>query len=181
MKKYPDGKASTYIHSLKVGDSLKVRGPVHPYSWKTNETKNLNLIAGGSGITPLYQLIQGILLNPDERTNIKLIFAVNSESDMVLKDEISAFQKRFPEQFQVAWTISNPSSSDSPYHNGHVDKQFLEKELLGKVNDGKMESKIFLCGPPAMEASLAGKKGWMWNERGLLEELGYSRNQIFKF
>ncbi|KAI9645856.1 hypothetical protein NHQ30_005292 [Ciborinia camelliae] len=183
VKKYPNGKSSTYLHSLRPGDSLKVRGPMHPYTWKPNEAKYLNLIAGGSGITPMYQLIQGILQNPEEKTKIKLIFAVNEERDMVLKEELKGFEERFPDRFKMAWVVSRPTDmgEDSSFYRGYVNKEILAKELVGfEPQSGKVESMVFVCGPTAMEDLLAGKRGWMWNQKGLLQELGYNRNEVVR-
>jgi NAD(P)H-flavin reductase len=34
IKKYEAGKASKYIHSLKVGDSLAIKGPIAKFDYK---------------------------------------------------------------------------------------------------------------------------------------------------
>ena len=172
MKKYPNGRASGHMHSLKPGDSLSVAGPMRGYSWRVNECDQVNLIAGGAGITPIYQLLQGILNNEEEKTKVKLIFGVNTDQDVLLKDELDAFERRFPDRFKVVYTISKPSGN-SPFRQGRVTKELLKEEL---VENGK----VFVCGPPAMEASLMGTRG-VWGKKGILEELGYSRQQIHKF
>lgn len=129
----------------------------------------------------MYQLIRCILSNPEEKTKIKLIFAVNSERDMLLKDELRRWEQRYPDRFKVTWTISKPTEQDEGYYKGYVNRELLEKELFGSPKDGKAVSKVFLCGPPAMEVVLAGKKGWLWNSRGILDELGYGSDQIRRF
>ena len=49
----------------------------------------------------------------------------------------------------------------------------LLKELAPLPNDGK----VFVCGPPPMETSLVGDR----KTSGILEELGYRKDQIHKF
>lgn len=66
------------------------------YQWKTNEFEHVNLIAGGAGITPMYQLIQGMLNNPDDKSKIKLIIGFNTDKDLVMKKELDAFEQKFP-------------------------------------------------------------------------------------
>ena len=39
------------------------------------KVKRIGLIAGGSGITPMYQLIKDICKHPDDQTKMYLIFA----------------------------------------------------------------------------------------------------------
>ncbi|KAJ5729129.1 oxidoreductase NAD-binding domain-containing protein [Penicillium malachiteum] len=178
VKKYPNGPASSHLHSLKPGDTLSVRAPMTSFKWKPNEFESVNLIAGGAGITPIFQLIQGILNNPEDRTKIKLIFGVNTDKDLVLKEELDAFERGFPGRLKAVYAISNPADG-SPFYKGKVTKELLQRELVG-AKDGKA-MKIFLCGPPSMEAFIFGKKGWFSNQKGALEELGYSSGQIFKF
>ncbi|CAG8175439.1 unnamed protein product [Penicillium nalgiovense] len=148
------------------------------FKWKPNEFENVNLIAGGAGITPMFQLMQGILNNPEDRSKIKLIFGVNTDKDLVLKKELDAFEQRFPDRLKVVYTVSDPAEG-SPYTKGRVTKELLERELEG-AKDSKT-TKVFLCGPPAMEASVFGSKGWVSNQKGLLEELGYTPDQVHKF
>ncbi|KAJ5659677.1 hypothetical protein N7507_006128 [Penicillium longicatenatum] len=178
VKKYPNGRASSYLHSLKPGDTLKVRTPMSSFKWKPNEFENVNLIAGGAGITPMFQLMQGILNNPEDRSKIKLIFGVQTEKDLVLKQELDAFEQKFPDRVKVVYTVSDPDEG-SPFTKGRVTKDLLERELVG-AKDSKA-TKVFLCGPPAMEASVFGSKGWISNQKGFLEELGYTSDQVHKF
>ncbi|KAJ5425102.1 hypothetical protein N7465_000172 [Penicillium sp. CMV-2018d] len=178
VKKYPNGRASGYLHSLQPGDTLNTRGPLSSYKWKTNEFEHVNLIAGGAGITPMYQLIQGMLNNPDDRSKIKLIFGVNTEKDLVMKKELDAFEQKFPDRLKVVYRVSDPVEG-SPFAKGRVTKELLEKELLGP-KDSKT-TKVFLCGPPAMEAAIFGSKGWISSQKGALEELDYATDRIHKF
>ncbi|OQD69798.1 hypothetical protein PENPOL_c002G04775 [Penicillium polonicum] len=178
VKKYPNGRASGYLHSLQPGDTLNIRGPMPSYKWKANEFEHVNLIAGGAGITPMYQLIQGMLNNPDDRSKIKLIFGVNTEKDLVMKKELDAFEQKFPDRLKVVYRVSDPVEG-SQFAKGRVTKELLEKELLGP-KDSKT-TKVFLCGPPAMEAAIFGNKGWISSQKGALGELGYAADRIHKF
>lgn len=48
---------SQYIDHLNVGDLLEVRGPKGQFSYKPNMTKHMCMLAGGTGITPMLQVI----------------------------------------------------------------------------------------------------------------------------
>jgi cytochrome-b5 reductase len=41
--------------------------------------------------------------------------------------------------------------------------------------------KVFVCGPPAMEASIVGVNGYFSRQKGIFEEIGISRKQIHTF
>ena len=46
------------------------------------------MIAGGTGITPMYQVAKALLQDPQEYTTISLIYANLSEADILIKDEL---------------------------------------------------------------------------------------------
>ena len=50
IKKYDNGNASKYIHSLKPGDSLSMKGPFRKWDYKINEFEEVGMIGGGSGM-----------------------------------------------------------------------------------------------------------------------------------
>ncbi|KAI0178493.1 NADH-cytochrome b5 reductase [Hypoxylon sp. FL1284] len=171
VKQYPDGKQSTHLHSLRPGDSLRFVTRLPGYKWEPNKHSEILLIAGGAGITPAYQLLRGILQNPNDRTKITLVFGVNTDADLILRKELDEYESRFPGRFRVVYTISRPVEG-SPFRKGYVSKELL-KEMTPLPDDGK----VFVCGPPPMEASLVGDK----KRPGILEELGYGKGQIYKF
>ncbi|KAI1503507.1 hypothetical protein F5X99DRAFT_375510 [Biscogniauxia marginata] len=174
VKHYPNGKQSTHLHSLQPGDSLRFVMPIPGYKWGPNRHREIILIAGGAGITPLYSLIQGILRDPNERTRITLVFGVNTDADMLLKKEFDDYERRFPGRFRAVYMVSNPMP-DSPFRRGYITKELLE-DLAVSPKAGN-DAKVFVCGPPAMEATLVGTR----SVPGILEQLGYTKAQIHKF
>lgn len=177
VKRYPKGKASTHLHSLKPGDDLHFVAALKGYPWKPNEYPHVALIAGGAGITPVYQLLQGIFQNPDDKTNVTLVAGVNSDRDVLLKEKLDDIKQRFPGRLKVVYVVSDPVAG-SPFRKGYVTKEVLE-DVLGDT--AKENTKVFVCGPPAMEASLTGTRGWFGGKPGILQELGYREGQIHKF
>ena len=60
------------------------------------------MIAGGSGITPMYQVAQAILRDPHDFTKIFLIYANVSEDDILLRKEFDAWAQDHCKRFKVA-------------------------------------------------------------------------------
>ncbi|KAI2842331.1 hypothetical protein CBS11350_5943 [Aspergillus niger] len=174
VKKYPDGKASGYLHSLKPGDSLRFATSLKGYQWKPNEFSHAYLLAGGAGITPIYQLIKGTLKNPHDRTKLTLVFGVNSEEDLLLKEELDRYATEFPDRFNYIYTVSRPKKETSPYRTGYIDEELLKSVFKGSTQG----TKVFICGPPAMEDALAGTRR---SPEGILSRLGFSKDQVHKF
>ncbi|KAK0127373.1 hypothetical protein ONS96_006922 [Cadophora gregata f. sp. sojae] len=176
VKKYPEGKGSGYLHSLNPGDSLYFAGVLKGYKWTANKFPHVTLIAGGAGITPMYQLIQGILNNPADQTKITLVFGVNSDADVLFREEFEDLEKRFGEMFKAVYTVSKPGDG-SPFRKGYVTRELLE-QVTGRAEES---SRVFVCGPPAMEKALLGGSSFTKGKGGVLEELGYQKDQVHQF
>ncbi|GKZ34897.1 hypothetical protein AbraIFM66950_005294 [Aspergillus brasiliensis] len=136
VKKYPDGKASGYLHSLRPGDSLRFAAALKGYQWKPNELSHAYLVAGGAGITPIYQLIKNVLKNPHDKTKLTLIFGVNSEEDLLLKEELDRYATDYPDRFNYIYTVSRPKEN-SHYRTGYIDEELLKSEFKGSMQNTK--------------------------------------------
>ena len=55
------------------------------FTYTPNMVKSFGMIAGGTGIAPMYQIITAILKNPEDKTKIHLVYANVTESDILLK------------------------------------------------------------------------------------------------
>ncbi|KAK1140167.1 hypothetical protein N8T08_010646 [Aspergillus melleus] len=186
VKKYPHGKVSSHLHTLQPGDSLYFLGPLPGgYRWSAataTEHSQVYLIAGGSGITPTYQLARGILEeNPDGHTKVQVVFGANTAQDLVLKKELDTLQRRFADRLQMHYLVSEAEPSVGEAGNkdvsygARVTTSRLQQFFGAKRQGGE---KVFVCGPPGIENALVGGKA---NGRGILEELGFEKDQIHVF
>lgn len=58
---------STHIHGMKIGETLDMKGPFKKWEYAPNQFKQVGMIAGGTGITPMIQLLRPILGNPEDK------------------------------------------------------------------------------------------------------------------
>lgn len=180
IKKYPNGPMSTHVHDLKPGQSLDVKGPLPKYPWTPNKHPEIALVLGGTGITPGYQLIRAIFSNPEDKTKVSLIFGNIAEEDILLRKEFIELENTYPQRFRVFYALDKPPSK----WEGH--KGFVTKELLKTVLPEPKEEnvKVFVCGPPGMMQSISGPKKSPRDQgelTGILKELGYTEDQVYKF
>ena len=104
MKAYPPGNGdgvSSYITSLKPGDSIEVKGCFTKKKIVANQYKEIGLIAGGRGLTPMLQVAQELLNTVEDETKLSLLFANVSPEDIYLQDELDELARLFPERFSV--------------------------------------------------------------------------------
>jgi len=153
---FPEGgKMSQHMDTLNVGDTLTVKGPVghveylgggrYKLDGEEKTTDTINLIAGGTGITPCYQVLKAIARDPSDKTKVALVYANNTPSDILLKDELDELAK--DPRISVWHTVTDAAGDDNwAYSTGYVTPDMCKKHLLPvtKTAIGAM------CGPPPM-------------------------------
>lgn len=179
VKRYPGGKGSGKMHSLVPGDTMRFK-PLEEFKYEPNSHNSILLIAGGSGITPLYQLTRSILKNPADKTKLSLVYANNTEEDILLKKEFEELEQKFPERFQKVFVVQKPPQG-SDYESGYVSQQMLSRVWPGK----QAGQKVLVSGPPPMVEAIAGAKGMGgWTQGsigGILKDMGYTSEEVHKF
>ncbi|KAJ1658179.1 NADH-cytochrome b5 reductase [Dispira simplex] len=185
VKRYENGNMSKHISSLKPGDKLDVKGPIFKYSYKPNMHETLGLIAGGTGITPMYQIIRKVLRDPTDKTSISLLFANVSDNDILLRDELEALAKQYPDRFHIYYTVDK-APKDWTFGEGYITPKMVQEHLPApQPSDGDVPKvKVMVCGPLGMMKLVSGPKANMMEQgplTGILKELGYTENDVFKF
>jgi cytochrome-b5 reductase len=128
----------------------------------------------------MYQLVRAIFSNPEDKTKVTLVFGNVTEEDILLKKEFDELENTYPQRFQVTYMLDKPSKE------WKGDKGFVTKELLKRVLPEPKEEniKVFVCGPPGMYKAISGTKKSPADQgelSGILKELGYAQEQVYKF
>ncbi|KAJ2783675.1 hypothetical protein H4R18_001585 [Coemansia javaensis] len=181
VKGYPAGKVSAHLHKMSPGEALEFKGPIPKYPYKAGALKEIGMVAGGSGITPMLQLIQHILGDPSDKTKLTLIFANRSEEDIILRSTLDEYARAHPDRFRVHYVVDKASSSDWKGDVGYITKEMVQKYLPAPSGDGVLVS---ACGPVPMMKIVSGPKAPDFSQGdvgGIFKELGYAPSQVFKF
>ncbi|CAI7666334.1 hypothetical protein N7533_000436 [Penicillium manginii] len=146
VKCYPDGLLSgKYLAGLSIGDEVEFRGPKGAMKYTKDLCNNIGMVAGGTGITPMFQLIRAICENDTDTTEVSLVYANRSEADILLREELETFARRYPKNFKL-WYMLDAPPEQWAYGSGYVDQAVLAERLPAASPD----TKIMLCGPPGM-------------------------------
>ncbi|KAJ5377929.1 NADH-cytochrome b5 reductase 1 [Penicillium cataractarum] len=145
VKCYPDGLMSRYLSGLEIGEQVPFRGPKGSMKYTKDVARHIGMVAGGTGITPMYQLIRAICENDADTTQISLVYANRSEADILLREELDAFARRYPGNFKV-WYMLDTAPEDWAYGTGFVDADVLREHMPAQGPN----TKVLLCGPPGM-------------------------------
>jgi len=123
------------------------------------------MIAGGTGITPMVQIIRSVANHPEDDTHLKLLYGNYNEEDILCRDELSYFNMT-RSNIDVYITLVNHPEKWS-MGSGFIDKKMVEKSLPAPAKD----IIILLCGPPPMIKAIIT----------MLKEMGYTDEMIFSF
>ncbi|KAK3368209.1 hypothetical protein B0H63DRAFT_441447 [Podospora didyma] len=150
IKSYPTGNISRHMAGLAVGQAIKVRGPKGAFVYTPNMVRHFGMIAGGTGITPMLQVVRAIIRGraAGDTTQVDLIFANVTPQDILLKedlDELAAEDKGF----RVHYVLDKPPAGWTG-GVGYVTADMITKWLPKPAEDVK----ILLCGPPPMISGL---------------------------
>jgi len=179
IKNYEQGKMSKFIHHLKPGDKLLIQGPLEKISYIPNMKKEIGMIAGGTGITPMLQVINKIVSNPADKTKINLVFANISKEDILLKEQLDGLSKKHP-NFKVHYVLEKVDK-DWKGGRGHVNEDMIKTYMPAPTNKDAL---IMVCGPPGMMNAISGPKAPDYSQGkldGTLAKMKYTPEQVFKF
>ncbi|PSR99979.1 Nitrate reductase [Actinidia chinensis var. chinensis] len=154
--KFPNGGImSQYLDSLSLDSFVDVKGPLGhiEYMGKGNFTvhgkhkfaKQLAMMAGGTGITPMYQVIQAILRDPEDDTEMFLVYANRTEDDILLWDELDSWAAKH-ERLKVWYVVGETLREGWKYSVGFITETILREHIPGPSDD----TLALACGPPPM-------------------------------
>ncbi|CAI6099390.1 unnamed protein product [Clonostachys chloroleuca] len=150
IKTYPKGNISKHIEALEIGQSIRVRGPKGAFSYKPNMVRHFGMIAGGTGLTPMLQIVTAIYRGraAGDMTEVDLIFANVTEQDILLMEDLDALAVADP-KFRVHYVLDKPPQGFIG-GVGFVTENMIRKWLPKPAPDVK----ILLCGPPPMISAM---------------------------
>lgn len=117
-----------YLESLKIGEPIEIRGPSGRLQYLGHgqfsikklrkdppvilHAKKVGLIAGGVGITPILQLVRHITKDPTDETECALLFANQTEDDILVRKELEEVVAKHPDRFKLWYTLDRPSDGN---------------------------------------------------------------------
>ncbi|KAB8336849.1 hypothetical protein FH972_021157 [Carpinus fangiana] len=167
----PGGAMSNILDCMPIGEEIEIRGPTGEIIYDGNGSftisgkeytfSRINLVLGGSGLTPGYSLIARALLSSGDKTHVRVIDANKSEKDILLREKLDEFEKNSDGRLKVTHVLSHPSDEWTG-KKGHVNPDIIKESLF----EPGEETGVFLCGPPAMiqKAALPALKDWGFKE-----------------
>lgn len=161
----PPGVVSSYLFSLKAGDTVQVAGP-YGHFFVENTDREMVFIGGGAGMAPMRAHIFDQL--KCVKTNRKMTFwyGGRSEQELFYVEEFDTLAREH-DNFDWHVALSEPRP-DSGWQGltGFIHDAVLEHYL--KDHPAPEDCEYYLCGPPMMLRAVMG----------MLDNLGVERDNI---
>jgi len=178
VKIYPDGNLSQHMNSMKIGDEMNFKHIIfnvkkqYPFG-----VKNVAMLVGGTGITPMVQALHAMLGNSDDNTKVTMLYGSQSSDQILCEEILEDWKKAYPDQLSVTHVMSNePEGSSFTGERGFITKDLITKHFPTPGSDVN----IFVCGPPPMYNALCGAREEE-ELTGVLAEIGYTKEEVSKF
>ncbi|KAI0717397.1 hypothetical protein C8T65DRAFT_717276 [Cerioporus squamosus] len=153
----PGGTISNYLDCMDDGEEIDIRGPTGGITYEGHgdfdiEGKHyhfdkINLVAGGSGLTPHWQFIHAVLSDPNDKTCISLLDSNKSFDDILLREELQRCAEEHPDRFKI-WHVLSTEPKDKEFKCtvGHLNKDIMSHQFYPA---GEAVGTL-LCGPPGL-------------------------------
>lgn len=163
------GKGSEFLKQIKPGQEVEVLGPMGRFvvqeNQNTKESENqskLLFVATGSGIVPIYSMINDRLINKHETRQMRLHWGMRSEGDLFFVDNLERLAEEHP-NFVFDIVLSKPSEQWD-LCSGHV-QDCLQRDFTGGMDGWE----AYVCGSPEKVGEICAK----------LVELGIEKDKIY--
>ncbi|MGC0369542.1 hypothetical protein [Microbacterium sp. SLBN-111] len=138
------------MHDLRVGDEIEVHGPLGAFFVWTPPTeaspRPVQLIAGGSGVVPLYAMAQAHAAAGDT-TDFRLLYSVRTPDDVFFAEELAALAATGAVDVDLVYTRVAPPEASVPPGRLTADR------LRDAVVPAEQDPRVYVCGPtPFVEA-----------------------------
>lgn len=102
---------SQYLDSLSIGQRIDIAGPFGLIEYKgrgkfeirkkAKHYEHVGMMAGGTGITPMLQIIKAVLKDPLDTTTLSLLYANQTEQDILIRDMLEEEARKHPARFRI--------------------------------------------------------------------------------
>lgn len=161
----PDGKGSEYLANLALGSEVEVLGPLGKFVVANPQEADVKrlFVATGSGIVPIWSMINDLLINKKTLAPIRLHWGMKREEDLFWVDNLERLTVAHP---NFVYDIVLSRASDNwELCTGHVQDCLTRDFPTGELNNWEG----YVCGSKEIVLDICAK----------LEELKMKKEVIY--
>lgn len=169
------GKMTKAMESLPLNHLVEFKGPTGKFEYvgrgrcsingAERNVKTFIMICGGSGITPIYQVLRAVMQDGKDPTRCLVLDGNRLIEDILCKEDLDEFEQNGEGRCKIIHTLTK-APGDWGGLRGRIAKPLLQEHAKWSL-----ETMALICGPEAMEkTAMTG-----------LKELGWPESDIHKF
>ena len=148
------GKGSSFFKNIQIGQEVEVMAPLGQFIIKPlnqNTIKpfenKLLFVATGSGIVPIWSMINDLLINKAETRAMRLHWGMRNEEDLFFVDDLNQLTEEHPNfVFDI---VLSKASDDWDLCSGHV-QDCLKRDFVTGLDGWE----AYVCGKPEVVADI---------------------------
>ena len=154
----PGGKMSLAMDSLPIGHFIEMKGPIGKFEYKgrglclvqgkERRVNSFNMICGGSGITPIYQVFRAIMRDAEDRTRCTILDGNRLFEDILCKEELDALAEGNDHKCTLLHTLTKATDQWQGLR-GRITGKLVAERCIKDQN-----SLVLICGPEALEKAM---------------------------
>jgi nitrate reductase (NAD(P)H) len=169
------GKMTKALDSIPVGHSIDFKGPIGKFEYlgagrcsvngKERSVKKFYMVCGGSGITPIFQVLRAVMQDKEDPTHCTVLYGNRLEDDILCREDLDMFARENEARCTMLHTLTKGPEGWKGLR-GRIGKEMLGEQCV--MEEGSM---VLICGPEALEKS----------SHGILNELGWKDEDLLFF
>ena len=144
VKLVAGGIASSYLHSLKVADTVRFTGPYGEFNLSEDPSVEIVCVAGGCGIAPIKSIVYSLYQRWPGR-QCWLFVGSRRSRDVFYLEQFEQLAQKYP-GFHVVYALSDKLTQGEKWHG---ETGFIHL-AVDKYLEPNVKRQVYLCGPPAM-------------------------------
>lgn len=156
-KDVPGGKMTMALDKLQIGAEIDCKGPTGRFEYlgngrvlisgKERHVRSFKMICGGTGITPIFQVLRAVMEDSQDPTKCVVLDGNRLEEDILCRSELDKYVETDGEKCTVVHTLTK-GSEDWTGRRGRI-----SEDLVKEFAPPEESSMVIICGPGAMEQS----------------------------
>jgi nitrate reductase (NAD(P)H) len=156
-KEKAGGKMTKALDAIPVGHFVDFKGPIGKFEYigrgvcaVNNVKRNVKrfiMICGGSGITPIFQVLRAVMIDKQDPTTCVVLDGNRLFEDILCKEELDVFARDNVDRCKLLYTLTQ-GPEDWTGLRGRIGAPLLKEHC---VRGEAGESLVLICGPEALE------------------------------
>ncbi|KAF2122282.1 nitrate reductase [Lophiotrema nucula] len=168
-KERAGGKMTKALDAIPLGHFVEFKGPIGKFEYlgrglcsinqKPRNIKRFFMICGGSGITPIFQVLRAVMNDREDPTICVLLDGNRLAEDILCKEDLDVFARNNVDKLKLLYTLTK-GPDDWSGLRGRIGAPLLKEHC---VRGAEEDSLVLICGPEQLEKTVhtaLNEQGW---------------------